>query len=152
MESGACAISCYGEKRFDQQGWQMKDFIIALILGLIFNHLFFSFSSLSVSNYLFVCSSLPARALPYALSYFCLGSSWAPFHWRLLLGRVGAAFIEHRLSFSILYIIFYADTVLFKKVSWIETNAAYKAHEKNAVKKQEPRDFEKQYFRLWFCC
>jgi hypothetical protein len=46
----------------------------------------------------------PARALPCALPRFCLGSSWAPCRWLLLLGRVGAAFIERRLSLMILFI------------------------------------------------
>jgi hypothetical protein len=41
------------------------------------------------------------------LSCFCLWSSWAPCRWLLLLGRVGAAFIERGLSFLILFIIFH---------------------------------------------
>jgi hypothetical protein len=49
-------------------------------------------------------SDKPVRALPCALSCFCLGSSWASDLWFLLLDRVGLAFIERRLS---LLIIFY---------------------------------------------
>jgi hypothetical protein len=74
-------------------------------MGLIFNHLFVFL--LSVSNYLVLGSGLPARTLPYAIPCFCLGSSWAPCHWLLLLGRVGAAFIERRLSLMILFIMFF---------------------------------------------
>jgi hypothetical protein len=43
-------------------------------------------------------SDHPVRALPYALSWFCSGSAWAPCHWFLLLSRVGVAFIGRRLS------------------------------------------------------
>jgi hypothetical protein len=75
-------------------------------MDLIFNNLFVFFSSLSASNYLFLGSGLPARTLPYALFCFYLGSSWAPCHWLLLLGRVG----ERRLSLIILFIIFWPYT------------------------------------------
>jgi hypothetical protein len=47
----------------------------------------------------------PVRAC--ALSRFYFGSVWIHCHWFLLLGRVGVAFIEHRLSLLILFIIFY---------------------------------------------
>jgi hypothetical protein len=43
----------------------------------------------------------------FALSCFCLGSAWAPCHWFLLLGHVGVAFIERRLSLLILFVIFF---------------------------------------------
>jgi hypothetical protein len=70
-------------------------------------------SYISVSSHSFVA----------ALSYFCLGSSWAPCHWRLLMGRVGAAFIERRLSLSILFIIFWDNsTELF--LSFMQWNVS----------------------------
>jgi hypothetical protein len=52
-------------------------------------------------------SDWPVYALPLALSCFCLGSAWAPYHWFLLLSRVGVAFIERRFSFLILFVIFH---------------------------------------------
>jgi hypothetical protein len=52
-------------------------------------------------------SDSPVRALPNALSWFCLGSAWAPCYWFLLLVRVVVAFIERRLSLLILFIIFF---------------------------------------------
>jgi hypothetical protein len=54
-------------------------------------------------------SGKPARDLPSAPSRLCLGSSWAPCRWLLLLSLVGVAFIECRLSLLILFIIFYCN-------------------------------------------
>jgi hypothetical protein len=80
-------------------------------MGLLFNQLLFSLSSLSVTNCFCLCIILvilvPAHALRCALSCFCLGSSLAHCHWLLLLDRVGVAFVERRLSLLILFIIFY---------------------------------------------
>jgi hypothetical protein len=42
----------------------------------------------------------------FALSCFCSGSAWAPCRWFLLLGHVGVAFVERRLSLLILFIMF----------------------------------------------
>jgi hypothetical protein len=50
---------------------------------------------------------LHVRALPCILSCSCLGSSWAPCRWFMLLGHVGVAFFERRLSLVILFIIFF---------------------------------------------
>jgi hypothetical protein len=93
--------------------WAVLNCKHLIVLALTFWALYsitylFSFSSLSVSHYLFLGSGLPACTLAYALPCICLGSSWAPCHWLLLLGRVGAVFIERRLSLMILFIIFWA--------------------------------------------
>jgi hypothetical protein len=59
------------------------------------------------TRHLFWGSGLPARTLPYALTCFCLGSSWAPCRW--LFYSVGWGFIERRLSLMILFVIFYTN-------------------------------------------
>jgi hypothetical protein len=68
---------------------------------------------LSFTNYLSLID-YPVRALSCALSCFYFGSSWAPCHWLLLLGRVGAVFIWRCLSLVILFIIFYSLSLMYR--------------------------------------
>jgi hypothetical protein len=67
----------------------------------------------------------PVQALPCVLSYFCLGSSTAPFPWSLLLCRLRVAFIERRLFLLILFIIYFAAWNVSKSIN------------KNCIKKFE---------------
>jgi hypothetical protein len=46
----------------------------------------------------------------------CLGSAWAPCRWFLLLGHVGVAFIERRLSLLILFFIFHIPVSDFRAI------------------------------------
>jgi hypothetical protein len=49
---------------------------------------------------------IPLCCIKYVQELKCLGSAWALCRWFLLLGHMGVAFIERRLSLLILFIIF----------------------------------------------
>jgi hypothetical protein len=52
------------------------------------------------------------------LVYHILIDALAPCHWFLLLGRMGVAFIERRLSLLILFFIFYALSYFSLGSTW----------------------------------
>jgi hypothetical protein len=75
-------------------------------VALLFDHLFVFFEFF-ISYILFIILMISLSVLCLVPCHdFCLGSAWAPCHWFLLLGHVGVAFIERRLSLLILLIIF----------------------------------------------
>jgi hypothetical protein len=94
-------------------------------------------------------SDWPVHALSCALSCFCLWSAWAPCHWFLLLGRMGVAFIERRLSLLILFIIFFASKIWmineFLNPLWYKCLL-------NSVPKNEPKwlMFQCIYYQRFF--
>jgi membrane protease YdiL (CAAX protease family) len=67
---------------------------------------FFYSSKYLIVICLFIYSKEDAAFMSFFVFVCLFWSAWAPCHWFLLLGRRGVAFIERRLYFVILFIIF----------------------------------------------
>jgi hypothetical protein len=83
------------------------DIIVVRVVFLVltFRHFLVGWFQYSYLNN--VESPLEYVACFLNLSFDVLGSTWAPCHWFLLLGHMGVAFIERRLSLLILFFIYY---------------------------------------------
>jgi hypothetical protein len=94
---------------------------------------FFTYFKLIITKLQIIFSySITKYVITFSVSCFCLGSSWAPCRWFLLLGGLGVAFAGRHLFLLILFTIFYMTFVSglssFKRFLWDYCTYTYVWH------------------------